>query len=261
MPQLTISGIYTEERLKPELSAQIHIHRFHFMLGSAIIREPLSPHIAISYRALRTEVSTDIKAGVQHRTLRQYFDPEIPIKYSAELPSDTLRIGINLGLRIRMNDHIITLEGSYNDWLSRINTGPDFMISSAHDVAGINIGLVMQNHFHFGILKLYHTLHVIYDHIDRVIVFVPDYCVSDTLGMMLGRFELSDDVHYTSERSGLEKTLPGYGTINIMAGVRLSFLKFYLTLKNITDTKSELYDGYFLKGRQYTGGLAISQSF
>ena len=261
MPQLIISGIYTDKRLKPALYAQIHIHRFHFMLGSTTIQEPLSPHIAISYKALRTEVLTDIKTGVQHRTLREYFDPEIPIKYSAELPADTLRIGINLGLRIRMNNHTLTLEGSYNDWLSRINTGPDFVISTTREVTGINIGLTMQNNLRVGILKLYHTLHVQYDNIGRAIVFIPDYYVSDTLGIILGRFELSGDVYYASERSGLQKTLPGYGTANTMAGVRLSFLKLYLTLKNITDTKSELYDGYFLKGRQYAGGLEVSQRF
>ena len=259
MPQIELSGVYTGHKAKPSLQTQVNVGNFHLKLGSLVDQGFPSPRLSIAYATPGVNISTGFSSGVQHSTLISFFDPNLPIIYPTSLPAETLSLAADVSFEVKIPNHHFRISGSYKEWLNRTDIGSGYMISQTQDIKESNLRLTARNTLRIKDIRFSNLLHVAYSNSDSALTFTPDYSVTDTLIATFGIVELSTDTRFLSERSGLEKSLPAYYTVNTSLGLRISFAKLYLAINNLTDNRSEIYDNYFLTGRQYAGGIVINQ--
>jgi hypothetical protein len=259
IPQFEMSGVYTGQRIKPSLHTQINVANFHLRLGSLVNRSFPSPRLSIIYATPHFNISTGFNSGVQHSTLISLFDPHLPVRYPTGFPAETLSLAADLTLEIKLPNHHFRLSGSYKEWLCRLDIGGDYMISQILDVQESNLNLSARNVIPLRLIQLSNWLHITYNTSDSALAFSPDYSITDTLTITIGIFEVSADARFISERSGLEKSLQSYYAVNTTFGLKLSFAKCYVAINNVTDNTSEIYDNYYMTGRQYAGGIEINR--
>jgi hypothetical protein len=261
LPSIIFRGIYTEKNLKPGFFTRLHIGGFHLELGSAIKTGFPSPALSIAYRDPWLEAAAGVRTGVKHSTLADYFKAELPTRYRTGIPAETIRVMVTLDLTLNTRNQSFTFGGAYKKWLSRLAIIETFEISTKQDIKETNLKMCARNNLCLGKIDLKNALHVQYNKSDSAIAFLPDIGITDTLEMIIGGLELSTDFQYLSQRSGTEKSLPRQYMVNTQAGLRVHFIKLYFIIHNITDEKSEIYDGFYLTGRQYAGGIEIKHSF
>jgi len=261
LPGITVNGIYTEGELKPNMFANLHLHTIHIMVGSAIKTGFPSPSLDIAYKMPWIEIAANAQTGVKHNALGGYFNPEIPIKYRIDIPAETLRVDVGLRLQLNMGDQCYTLAGSHKQWMLRLVAGQVYEIAAKKDINETNLHVIARNRLTVRSVEVGNALHVHYNTSDSAIPFLPDIALADTLQLKIGFIELSADFRYAAQRNGIEKTLPSYHTINTTLGFRLSAVKLYFAVHNLTDDRAEIYDDYYLTGRQYAGGIEVEQHF
>jgi hypothetical protein len=261
LPGLTVKGIQTQGAIKPSMFARLNFHSFHLALGSAIKTGFPSPNLEVTYKEPWIEIAANVQTGVKHNMLKQYFDPDFPIKYQINIPAETLKVSLGLIMQFNVAGQYYRLVSSYQHWLQRLNIGEGYEISTIRDIKEADIHLSAKNCVIVKKFAVGNTVHLHYDTSDSAIAFLPDIDLADTLWLSLGIVELSTDFRYISQRNGIAKTLPPYHTINTTLGFRLWSVKLYLAVHNITDDNSEIYDNYRLTGRQYAGGIEIEQHF
>lgn len=259
MPQIELSGVYAGHQVKPSLQTQVNVGNFHLKLGSLVNQGFPSPHLSIAYATPGVRVSTAFSSGVRHTTLISFFDPNLPIVYPTSLPAETLSIAADVSFEVKILNHHFRVSGSYKEWLNRTDIGSEYMILQTKDIKESNLKLSARNTIPIEDIRFSNLLHVEYNTSDSALTFIPDYSITDTLIATFGIVELSANTRFLSERSGLEKSLPAYYIVNTSLGVRIFFAKLYLAINNLTDNRSEIYDNYFLTGRQYAGGIVINQ--
>ncbi len=259
MPQFEMTSVYTGQRIKPSLHTQVNVGNFHLRLGSLVNRSFPSPRLSINYATSYFNISTGFNSGVQHSTIISLFDPHVPVRYPTSIPAETLSLAADIMLEFKVLNHHFRLSGSYKEWLCRLDIDSDYMISQIHGVHESNLSLSARNVIPLRLIQFSNWLHLAYNTSDSALAFRPDYSVTDTLTVNIGIIELSADVRFISERNGLEKSLPAYYIINTTFGLKLSFAKLYMAINNVTDNTSEIYDNYFMTGRQYAGGIEINR--
>jgi hypothetical protein len=259
MPQLEMSGIYTQRRIKSSLHTQVHVGNFHLKIGSLVNTGFPSPKLSISYSEPWINIVTGFGSGIQHRTLESIFTPQLPLRYPVGVPAETLSVISDLYLEFNFVGQYVKLGASYKEWLCRLNVGDDFMVSQTKSVKETNLSISVRNTWKVKELHLSNKLRVSYNASDSALVFLPDHAIADTLTMRIGMIEMSADARYESRRDGIAKPLPAYYTLNTTAGIRISAIKFYIAVANLTNRKSEIYDDYHLIGRKYAGGIEMNQ--
>ena len=259
MPQLEMNSIYTQHRLKSSLHTQVHVGNFHLKTGSLINAGFPSPTLSISYSKPWINVVTRFGSGVQHRTLGSVFKPQLPIRYPASIPAETLSIRSDVILELNFVGQYLELGASYKGWLCRLNVGEDFLISQTNSVRETNLSVSLRNTWRIKEIFFSNRMCASYNHSDSSIAFLPDHAINDTLTVQIGIIEMSANTRYESRRDGVTKALPAYYILNTTAGIRISAIKFYFEIANLTNKKSEIYDDYYLIGRKYAGGIQVNQ--
>ncbi|MCK4940675.1 hypothetical protein KAS45_01155 [candidate division WOR-3 bacterium] len=260
LPCITVRGLYTDQRFKTILSGKIHIQNVHLLVSSPVTGG-LSPLLRIAYSKPFIKIATQIQTGVRHNMLNEYFMTDIPLKYRTPIPDETLRVSVDFDTELDIYDHSIALFFSYKDWHHRLVAGDDFQISHINETQEINSHLRIRNQLSSGLLDISNVCTISYNWSDSTINFLPEYALIDTLGLHLGLFEISADIRYVSKRAGIEKMLSRYYIISTDFGIRVYCFKPYISVHNITDETSEIFDDYFLTGRQYAGGLYVEGRF
>jgi len=259
VPQLALTGIYTDRNLKPAISAQLNIGYFHLKLGSSLKAGFPSPDISITYAEPWVSISTNVRTGVQYNTLSTLFNPELPIEYPTSIEAETLSLAADMMFEFSVREQKFRLGSSYKEWIYRLDIDNYYSISGTRDVQEINLTVSAQNQLDLSRFHILNKLHFSYNASDSTIAFMPDYAINDTFIMNIGIFEMTGDIQHVSKKSGIGKDLPAYYRISTTAGLKLLFLKLYVAIDNITDDTSEIYDDYFLTGRKYAAGIEFEK--
>lgn len=261
LPSLVVRGIYTDEKLKPSIYTRLHISGFHIELGSPVVTGFPSPRAEIAYSDPWIKAKFGVQTGVKHNTLDTYFQPELPTKYRIDIPAETSKVAVDLGLTINLGSHVFTVGGAYKEWLYRLNISENFEVSTTRDTRETNLMISARNNLSIGNIDLRNALDVQYNRSDSTIAFLPDFGITDTFEINAGGLELAADLLYLSQRNGVSKALPRYYIMGVQAGFRVKLLKMFVKVHNITNEESEIFDNEYLTGRKYAGGIEIEQSF
>lgn len=261
LPHFEISEVYTGDEIKPAITGKLHVRNFHVALGTPMLYGFFSPHLEIQYLDPKIKIETKFTSGPVYTTLRNYFDHEIPIKYRAPVPDESLKIGIDIDFTLDLYEHLFGLYSSFRRWSARLIPASNFRLVKLYDVQEANFSGVMKNNFSTKLLNISNALHVQYNWTDIAIPLLPKYTLVDTVSINFGLVEISSDFLYLSRRDGVNKKLPHIIIINPTLGLKFKFLKIFMKLYNITNEKTEIFDDYTLTNRQYTGGLEINYRF
>lgn len=262
LPHFKLSGIYTDNQLKPMFTGKLHLRGFHLEVGSPIFYSYLSPRFLLQYLDPTIKLETEIRYGAVFSTLKDYFKPEIPLKYRIPVADESLKVSVSLNFTLDFFEHYIGLLAAYRDWNSRSVPGRDFEINTVRNVQEAHLCLALINQMgnsqSIGVqnaLYLSHTL------TDTTIAFLPRYSLIDTFGIHLRPLHISVEAKYSSRRDGLEKELAPLVLINPTIGFQYGFWRVYLKIFNMMSAREEVFDDYFLRDRQYAGGLAFTMTF
>jgi len=261
MPHFVISGIYSGRKLEPTITGKLHINRVHLSIGSLLSGNFPSPVFHIQYLKPTLKIGAKFMNGVLSQTLEQKFDPSLPLQYRISIPSESLKTSIMLDCNLDFHDQIFAGKASYNSWYEKNAPGAGFIIDSRKDVEELNFCIAMKNSIRSRDMHLENSLNIIYTWVDSAIAFVPRHAVYDTLVIALGFFEIKAAALQYAPRQGVTHNLPALFLINPGIGCHYKGFMVFFNVHNATDEKEEIFDGYFMNGRQYAAGLSFDYSF
>ncbi len=258
LPHFEIAGVYTDRKLKSDLTGKLHIRNLHIAISSPISYSFPSPTFVIQYLDLNVKADIGIKSGVMYRALTDYFDPEMPLNYRIPVLDESLRIKVNLNLELDLENHCWGIYCSYKNWFDRLVVGNDFQMTTTQDIQEVNIVFNATNSFAFQNVELNNTFSILYNWVDNSIPFLPQYAIYDTLNITYGFMDLILDLRYLHERDGIRSKLPAVVVINPTVGLKYKFMRIFLSTNNAGGQNKEIFDNYFLNNRQFAGGLELS---
>jgi len=260
LPHFEIAGIYTEEKLKSTLTGKLHIRNFHLAISSPVFYSFPSPALKMQYLDLNVKADIGIRSGVVYKTLADYFNQEIPLNYSIPMPDESLRISVSFNFKLDLQQHRFGIGCSYENWYDRLLTGDDFEITTIQDVQEVNAVFNAMNNLAFGDINLSNIISVAYNWANSNIPFLPRYAVYDTISIEYTFVDVMLDLEYLHERNGINSELPAVVIINPTVGLKHKFVKLFMSIRNLTGDRKEIYDDYFLNNRQLAGGLKFKFS-
>lgn len=261
IPQLTLSTAYVGQDIVPAASLQFNVGAFHLKVGSRARTGPFSPSLSIAYAEPQFDISTSIRTGIKHNMLDSYFRPELPVVYPTAVPAETLSMAADLTMNLDLAGQTVGFSGSYQEWIYRLDIDSSYLVAGVHAVHELNLALSARNRFVIAGCHFDNCLSLSYAASDSALAFVPGHSIADTMALRISILEMTGAVHYIPDRAGVVAQLPALCRVSATAGVRLFMLKFYAAVDNITDVRTELYDGFFLTGRQYAAGTELKIRF
>jgi len=261
MPHFAISGIYSGRKFEPTITAKLHINHVHLSVGSLISRSFPSPIFQIQYLKPNISIGAKFMNGALSKTLWQDFDPSLPLHYRISIPTESLKTSITLDCDIDFHDQIIALSTAYNSWFEKTAPSEGFIISSKRDVEELKFFVAVKNSIKSKNIHIKNSLNFIYTWLDSTVAFIPRHTLYDTLIIIMGPIEINAATVQYAARHGVTHSLPGIFTLNPGLGYHYKSLMVFFTVLNATDERDEIYDGYFLNGRQYAAGLSLDYSF
>jgi hypothetical protein len=262
LPHFDFTLLATENRYRPALAARIHVRHFHLALRSPVDEDFFSPELTIQYLEPQVKIETAFRSGVVYRPLSAYYDPTTPIRYSTPVPDESLAIGAYATATLDLYDHVISVSSAYESWDEYLVPGAHFVLRHMNDVQKVHVGVMLKNTFAAQPLKLQNRLYACYTWTDSIIPLVETYTISDTLDCAIKPFAFVHEFQYIGERTGITgQKHAAVLFLNSRLGVQYACATIFFAIRNLTDEKKLLYDGYNLAGRQYAGGVELQLVF
>jgi hypothetical protein len=261
VPQIKYDIIRNGSYSRMRTAAQLNVRNLHLSIGSALFGGFPSPSLQLNFLAPDLKVENEIGSGNVFKTYGAYLDFESPARLYPGLPEESLRVFAASRVKIDQDWYSISLAGRYNNWYSRIVTGPEFSPVSLNDVEEVAIELhggvrVKHRHGSAG-----NAVGIGYNWAGRRIPFLPPYSIMDTITVDWGIFRIFAEVKYMSRRYGSTTRLPALIVLNPGVGIEYRQARLFFTVFNAADERNETFDGYYLFPRQYAGGLRIDIHF
>jgi hypothetical protein len=260
-PHFEITGLYTSQHMRAEASWNMHIRNVHVSLRSPIAYDFPSPSLTIQYRDPLLTMRGTVRSGVVYHSLISYFDPDLPITYTTAAPEESLRLSAILTVAADLYQHVIRIDGSYDNWYNKISVGDSFDLTAVADVQEFGVNMATRDSIQIRSLSTTNTLTVQYRWTDAGIPLLPLWVVQDTVGLRLAAIDVLLAAQYRSQHDGVTKRLPAIFRMNSELGMNITFVRLFFRINNVTDARDEWCDGFFLKGRQYGGGLELKHTF
>jgi hypothetical protein len=260
-PHFEIRGLYTSQRMRAEAAWHMHIRNVHVSLRSPVAYDFPSPSLTIQYRDPLLTVKGTIRTGVMYHKLISYFDPDLPIAYTTIAPEESLRIGAKLLIAADLYLHVLSIEGSYDDWYNRIWVDDSFHITAVSDVQVFGMDVSARDSLHMGSLYFANRATMQFRRTDSTLSMLPRWAAQDTLTLRLAMFDAVLAARYRSAHDGLLKRLPAVLLAHGEFGMTIAPVRLFCRIINMTDIHDEWCDGYFFNGRQYGAGVTITHKF
>lgn len=260
-PHFEITGLYTSQRMRAEAAWNMHIRNVHVSLRSPIAYDFPSPSLTIQYQDPLLTMKGTVRSGVVYRSLISYFDPDLPIAYTTSVPEESLRLSAKLLIAADLYHHAISIDGSYDNWYSKISVDDSFYLTAVSDVQEFGVKLTARDSIHIRSLSTTNTLIAHYRWTDAGLPLIPVWAVQDTIILRLAVFDATLAAMYRSRHDGIRERLPAIFRMIAEIGVNIAPFRLFCRINNVTDARNEWYDGYFLTGRQYGGGATITHTF
>jgi len=262
LPHLDFALLATEERYRPALAAKIHVRHFHLALGSPLDENFFSPELTIQYQEPKIQIETMFRSGVVYRPLSAYYDPTTPIRYTVPVPDESLAVGAQMTATLDLYDHVISFFSAYENWNAYLVSADNFALRHMSDVQKVQLRTMFKNTFFTQRVEVQNRFHACYTWADSIVPLLSTYTIGDTLDCIIRPVAFSNELQYVSERTGITgQELPAVLLVNSRLGIQYAFTTFFFSVRNLTDEKKEMYDGYYLAGRQYAGGVKLQFVF
>jgi hypothetical protein len=260
-PHFEITGLYTSQRMRAEAAWNMHIRNLHVSVRSPIAYDFPSPSLTIQYRDPVVTMRGTVRSGSVYHTLKSYFDPDLPIAYTTIVPEESLRLSASLTIAADLYHHIIRIDGSYDNWYNKISVDDSFHLTSVSDIQEFGVTLTASDSLQIRSLSAANALSVQYHWDDKELPLIPIWTVQDSIILRLAAFDVAFNTLFRSQHDGVTKTLPDILRMDGELGITITAFRLFFRISNMTDTRAEWCDEFFLSGRYYAGGLTIKHTF
>ncbi len=260
-PHFEITGLYTSQRMRAEAAWNMHIRNLHVSVRSPLAYDFPSPSLTIQYRDPVVTMRGTVRSGSVYHTLKSYFDPDLPIAYTTIVPEESLRLSGSLTIAADLYRHILRIDGSYDNWYNKISVDDSFHLTSVSDIQEFGMKLTAGDSLQLRFLSAANALSVRYHWADTELPLIPTWTVQDSIVLRLAAFDVAFNTLFRSRHDGVTKTLPDILRMDGELGITVTAFRLFFRINNITDTRYEWCDGFFLSGRHYAGGLTIKHTF
>ncbi len=260
-PHFEITGLYTSQRMRAEAAWNMHIRNLHVSVRSPLAYDFPSPSLTIQYRDPIVTVRGTVRSGSVYHTLKSYFDPDLPIAYTTIVPEESLRLSASLTIAADLYHHIVRIDGSYDNWYSKISVDDSFHLTGVSDIQEFGVKLTAGDSLQMRFLSAANALSVQYHWADTELPLIPIWTVQDSIILRFAAFDIAFNTLFRSQHDGVTKTMPDILRMDGELGITITAFRLFFRINNITDTRNEWCDGFFLSGRHYAGGLTIRHTF
>ena len=262
LPHVDFTLLATEAQYRPALAAKIHVRHFHLALGSPLNDDFFSPELTIQYREPELKIETAFRSGVVYQPLSAYYDPTTPVRYSTPVPDESLAIGAHVTATLDLYDHVLAFSSAYENWDSHLVPTDNFMLRHMNNVQKVRVSTMVRNTFTAESFELQNRFHGCYTWTDSLVPLLQKYTIADTLACTVQPFQLYNEFQYVGERTGVTgQKLGAIVLVNARLGIQYACTTFFVSVSNLTNETREMYDGYYLAGRQYAGGIELQFVF
>jgi hypothetical protein len=262
LPHFDFTLLATGNRYRPAFAARIHVHHFHLALGSPVDEDFFSPELTLQYREPKVKIETTFRSGVVYQALSAYYDPTTPIRYTVPVPDESLAVSAHVGAMLDLGNHILSLSSVYENWNTHLVPADDFTLRHMSDIQKVCLRAMLKNAVSTQHITLQNVLHACYTWTDSIVPLLATYTVNDTFDCTLKSLQISNQLHYLGERRGVNgQERSAVLLLNARLGIQFAFATFSFSVHNLTDEKKEMYESYYLDGRQYAGGIELHFGF
>jgi len=260
-PQLLLPGVYINNHYTQACAVKFHIRNFHISALSPVSDYFPSPCFRIEYLLPAYRIAGEIRSGAVIKTLKDRFDPLIPLHYTTTNPTESLRVEVRISTALKLSDHAIKVDATYRDWYNLEVPSSYFVLREMLDVKDLFTDLSIHNRFDVGKLHVLNTVHGTYIWRDTSIPFRPRYTVVDTFTLEYAMVFSRVSIEYRTMQKGLDADLPAILLVQPSFGVRFRSLTFFGTIMNSTGADAQYYDGYPVPTRAFAGGIRFKTTF
>jgi hypothetical protein len=260
-PHLLLPGVYMHNQYTQLCGVAFHIQHFHVSTVSPVNEYFPSPCFKIEYLHPSYAVTSEISSGVDLLTLKDRFDPTVPLQYSTTAPIESLRIAVALSASLTFNDQQFEVSGTYRDWYNQIIPARNFALAETSDAQEMISEVTMENRIQIGDLTLTHIARGTYVWGENDIPLRPRYTVNDTLSMDISWLFAGVAVYHRPACRGIVSDLPSLTLVHPVIGIRYHFITVFGTVINSTGMTGDYYDGFPVGARAFAGGIRFHTTF
>lgn len=260
-PQLFLPGVYMNDQYTQLCGIAFHIHHFHISTVSPVNEYFPSPLFKIEYLHPSYTVASEVMSGVDLLTLKDRFDPALPLQYYTTFPVESLRVAVHLSASLIIHDQQLEVSGAYRDWYNLMIPADDFALAETLDVQELTSEVVLKNRIPLGDLMLTHVAHGSYVWGENAIPLRPRYAVYDTLTMDISWLTAGVAIEHRSALKGITSDFTSLTLIHPMIGVRYRTVALFGIVMNSTGLMGDYYDGFPIPPRAFAGGIRFHTTF
>uniref|UniRef100_A0A7C4TCA8 TonB-dependent receptor n=1 Tax=candidate division WOR-3 bacterium TaxID=2052148 RepID=A0A7C4TCA8_UNCW3 len=260
-PHLEISFIRTDSILQPQTFIRTHLDFLHLGIGFLFLKNFPSPAIEIKFLTPGIKNEIRIKSGVEKKTLTEYFDPELPFKFELPVPAETLKFGLTDGFKFQFYENVLTTLFSCKYYNARLTIDSCYNLILKDNVEELSFNVNLKNKIQFSKVTIFNSSGFGYNRFNPELPLLARYIIKDEIVINYKFLELISELNYQSDRSGVRNRLPQLLLINIQQEIKYKSFKIFFSIKNLTNIKRQIFDNYYLTGRQFAGGLGVELKF
>lgn len=260
-PHFDIIGLYTNKQFTTRCGSTVHIRNFHLAVTSAFGYGFPSPKAIIRYQTPSLKIESYVRNGHVFTPLRDRDISDSPLKYRMIVPEESLSIAAGLECAVNIPDHRIALSLSYDNWHNRIAAGSDFAVVDIQGLQEYFLRCTLDHHYLLFVFNIDHVFNLDCRWATEDIPFQSRTTIVDTLSLQWSSLLLQVHTEFISTRPGINLSLPSVLLLHPRVDFSHRNLTAFFMVRNITDKRVLLYDGFSTKSRGYMLGLKLQHFF
>lgn len=257
IPQVEFTTLDQAGTWMPSGTVGLHWGRFHFGLSSPLRSGFPSPRMDIRYSIDRMNLELGVHKGTLIEPLALYYEGDKPYRYSAPLPREKLDAGVVMKGYLKFSSLRIGGEASAFHWQDRLVPDENYFLNLTARVDEYRAGFYASCLVRVGCFQLQEFFDIRYARANKIIPFSPKYALLDTVAAEYGPVYAVFEIQYLPARNGIRRVLPRVVIVSPKLGYRFRSLRIFCAVFNLSDFRSEIYDGYYLGPRRIAGGLGL----
>ena len=261
LPQIDLSVLGQDSRWRTEGALHFHAGVLHIGLSSMVRPDSPSPGFEVCYRDVENTVGIRVKQGYSLRPFLSIVDPQLLIHY--DYPGPEERVGWMVEISGHRASSPLTVGAGYrrrHDWdrCALDNEHHLILVAGVEENAAF---AVLACSLTAGPVGIRDSCGIEYEKLDPAIPFIPRYEIANDLTITYGALEAAVVLRYYSDRPGVVAYLPraAVALLASRVGVRIRPVTVFVSVYNITNRRTEMYDGFPMWSRTVAAGLEFNR--
>ncbi len=259
LPSLDIVILQSGTTVKSCWTGSIHIRRLQAGVESPLPHGFPSPRLFIAYRQPLLKLEASVKSGIDLRSLTDQYRTERPFHLLYPVPDESLKIRADIECIFDFIQQRLHLGMTYRNNKTRLVVQDDMSYGTVSMIEETAAFVKAENELTAGIFSGRSLLTGCYASTSLPVLYQPKFELNEQIELRCGLAFVRTVVSLLMERRGVSVMLPDLLILDLrQCGFTYQWLTMYAAVYNATDVREDLYDGYGLSPRSYSGGVTVN---